>query len=414
MSKKREKRIRQTNEEFEEALKNVSEQQSLANKVDDALFTMDRAGSKSKRRRVQEEIVPKEEGKFVSATEKHLINKQIKLLKEGKTRKAYGSDVVALKSKTGNIVSDNGKVTSSLEDLWGEGDEEERHINKRKTAAAKPHQGVLKIALPGQSYHPSQQDHQDTLAQALSLHMRKLEKAKTSFDLVPTSSQSTGLVLADDSDSDDDSSDDEDSKDGKVLKAKFKVDEGKLKNVTAVLLGEEEEEDDSNSEEDDSDDESGANTKQKIPRKLQKLTKAQKNKKRAQKAAKFAASLEETEKQKKIDIHRIKRIKQEVTQEAKDAEAQRKLKEVLEQQKAQEAEEDRVKRLKDYEISSVPLSDELNGSLRQIKPKGVPVVDQMQSMISAGETRAAFERKRRAYEKPHGSKRVKWFAKYKV
>lgn len=65
------------------------------------------------------------------------------------------------------------------------------------------------------------------------------------------------------------------------------------------------------------------------------------------------------------------------------------------------------------EADSVPLSDELNGSLRTIVPKGRAIVDQTNAMRANGALMARDRRTRKTKEKPHAGKKVKWVARYK-
>lgn len=413
MSAKRTKRIRETNTEYEEAVHQVSQQKALAHVDNKALFTVDRAGSKAKRRKVQEEIIPKEEGRFVSKTEQYLIEKQRKRLESGQQRKAYGSDVVEIGNK---------KIVTKVADIWGEEEQEEQTANIK----ARPHKHSLKIALPGQSYNPSEIDHQNTLAQAVSIHLKKIEDAKTAFDLIEeqeaAKKEQQKLILAGDSSDDDDSSDeDNDDKDKKKKRkekalAKHAVDGEKLKTMTAVLLDEDSDSDsdDTGSDSDDTDADDANNQINPRSSRQKVLTKAQRNKRRARRQAEHEARRAAIEKKKALDLIVVKHIKKNLKQEEAEQAAQRKIKEALEVERKKAEEEEKTKRLRAYEVAAVPLSDELQGSLRAMKPKGAPTMDTMQAMIASGETRGAFERKRRAYEKPHGAKRIKWFAKYKV
>jgi nucleolar protein 53 len=409
MSAKRTKRIRQTNEEYESAVQQESQQKVLTGVDSENLFTVDRAGSKSKRRKVQEEILPKEQGKFVSKTEQHLIQKQLKRLQSGQPRKVYGSNVV-------DLPSSDKKIVSKLEDIWSEGDESDASSSKK----ARPHKHSLKVALPGQSYNPSFEDHQDTLAQAVSIHMKKIEDAKTAFDLIAeqeaeAQKNQQSLTLAGDS-SDDEDDEDEDGSDGATKKKKtgpkYNVSGEKMQAMTAVIMDE-----DQSSGSDDSDDESNASDDEDAKNKKRRqkvLTKAQRNKRRARRQAEHEAKLVAMEKKKLCDIIVVKHIKKNLAKEEAERLAQKKVREALEVERKRAEEEEKTKRLRSYEVSAVPLTDELQGSLRAIKPKGAPTLDTMQSMIASGETRAAFARKRRAYEKPHGAKRQKWIPKYKV
>ena len=64
------------------------------------------------------------------------------------------------------------------------------------------------------------------------------------------------------------------------------------------------------------------------------------------------------------------------------------------------------------EAGAVPLSDELRGSIRAIKPKGLLVVDKVNEMRESGELTAR-TRKRRHFDNPHGARKVVWVPKYK-
>lgn len=59
------------------------------------------------------------------------------------------------------------------------------------------------------------------------------------------------------------------------------------------------------------------------------------------------------------------------------------------------------------------LSDELTSSLRTLKSKGCFVKSQVAHMISTGDANAKNSRRRRAFEKPHAGKKIKWVAKHK-
>eukprot|EP01033_Poteriospumella_lacustris_P016336 gene16336-11674_t len=308
------------------------------------------------------------------------------------------------------------KIVSKLEDIWSEGDESDASSSKK----ARPHKHSLKVALPGQSYNPSFEDHQDTLAQAVSIHMKKIEDAKTAFDLIAeqeaeAQKNQQSLTLAGDS-SDDEDDEDEDGSDGATKKKKtgpkYNVSGEKMQAMTAVIMDE-----DQSSGSDDSDDESNASDDEDAKNKKRRqkvLTKAQRNKRRARRQAEHEAKLVAMEKKKLCDIIVVKHIKKNLAKEEAERLAQKKVREALEVERKRAEEEEKTKRLRSYEVSAVPLTDELQGSLRAIKPKGAPALDTMQSMIASGETRAAFARKRRAYEKPHGAKRQKWIPKYKV
>ena len=63
------------------------------------------------------------------------------------------------------------------------------------------------------------------------------------------------------------------------------------------------------------------------------------------------------------------------------------------------------------DVAAVPLSDELHGSLRCLKPKGSRVKDQLGAFVEVGAALSKNHRKRKSYEKPHAAPNIKWFPK---
>jgi hypothetical protein len=68
------------------------------------------------------------------------------------------------------------------------------------------------------------------------------------------------------------------------------------------------------------------------------------------------------------------------------------------------------------EGASVPLSDELTGSLRTVVPKGLPVSERAARLRDRGLLAdPAFQRrKRKVHEKPHKPRALVWHPKYKL
>lgn len=155
MSKKIQKRVKKTSLEYEESVARASASAEQQASEDEVLFSLDRVGSKNAKRKVTQELVPKANGNFVSETEKKLIKRAATKTKQQpyhKFKTAVGSNEVR--------------------DLWGdtltEGDSTEKS-HKR-----------LKVALPGQSYNPSTSDHQNTVAEAVALQLKRDEALATS------------------------------------------------------------------------------------------------------------------------------------------------------------------------------------------------------------------------------------------
>lgn len=392
-SQKLQKRIQATNEAFEAAVQENSVLETLNAVEDEALFTVDRAGSKSGRRKVEKQLQVKEKPTAsISASEKAVLAKL-----QSKKRKAYGEDVVEATGKQNkrHQVTSNGKIDMALTDLWGEAvvalpklvpvvDELSTTIVKAKSAPKKRDEKKntkVKVAVPGQSYHPTPKDHQNALAEALAIELKRQEaieankKDGLNFADPRNRREITQLLLGEDNVDDEDDSEDEDE-------------EGKL-----LVEGDEE-----------------GDAPRKIRKMKEKLTKAERNKKRARKNAEHTTQKIKQESKLLKSIDQIETlVKQNKKQEAFKVQ-QRKLKEAKRQDQLRA--NSMMVGISDYEVSAVPLSDELSGSLRTIIPKGVCIVDRTQSLLEKGEF-SSRSRKVRKVENPHGARKVKWIPKYK-
>jgi hypothetical protein len=151
MSKKLLKRVKKTGEEHEAAVVNALTKNAKESHDDEVLFSLDRSGSKAVKRKVATELLPKQEGTFMSETEKKLVK-----------RAALGR-----KQQYGKYVTPIG--SNAARDLWDEPVEE-------TTAATTTIQNKrLKVPLPGQSYNPSSTDHQNSVAEAVALQLKRDE-----------------------------------------------------------------------------------------------------------------------------------------------------------------------------------------------------------------------------------------------
>jgi hypothetical protein len=164
MSSKRQKRIAATAEEYAEQISRISASQTIHSQTDSELFVVDRAGSQAARRRIAKDIKVKSEDKsglqnIKSVTERLLI------------KRAVARDPKTIKIKeTENILSD----------IWDVNDNEaivDRSIlsRSRKSRSENLQNSKMKVAIRGQSYNPSHNDHQDALAEALAVEIRKRE-----------------------------------------------------------------------------------------------------------------------------------------------------------------------------------------------------------------------------------------------
>lgn len=138
-------------------------------------------------------------------------------------------------------------------------------------------------------------------------------------------------------------------------------------------------------------------------------TKTQRNKEKNRSKLKYELYLRQKEKKFLKSIHNAPKLVKEIEKKMNEQEIKRKaLQNLIQQTKEEES-----KQLTYSEAGVVPLSDELNGTLRQIKPKGIAVAEQVNSMVKSGDMMALGRRKKRKGENPFAGKRVKWIPKYK-
>lgn len=350
MSRKIQKRIKQVSQELDDALLDNAIQLTTQNKSDDSLFMIDRKGSKSIRKRVVQEVLPKSQGIYISATEKRLIQKVLTSKPKQPYARFYST-------------SEN----NALKDLWdtdviehNDSVDVDYPMNKRRR---------LKVAVPGQSYNPSIEDHQNALAEAVALQLKKEESTiePKSTSLVPFHKSiipidaSTAHGGADLDDSDDDSMDSTNNSSTAITERK----------------------------------------------KLQtKYTRAQRNRIKARSIAKASKSIELLDSNILQSIDNLPSILKEIN----------KKEEYLELRKTIIPEpeiESNTLSLGYEDVGTVPLSDEIGGGLREVIPKGTSLVDRAVTMRRTGDLNVQNKRARRAYEKPHAAKRVVWVAKYK-
>ncbi|KAJ1432250.1 hypothetical protein B484DRAFT_447929 [Ochromonadaceae sp. CCMP2298] len=347
MSKKVQKRVKKNAAEFEDLRVEAAQQVITQARTNDDLFVIDRKGSKSGRKAVTQEIKPKAQGSFVSAAEKKLVGRLVTA--GGKRSRQY-------ESLTADIGSNEAR------DIWGE---PAGPTKKRAAVDSKR----TRVALPGQSYNPSQGDHQDALAEALALQIKRDEA-------LLRSSSSSAVLVSRPAQAEESGSEDED------------------------------EEDDGEDEED----EDGEGRKTGSRRAGTKFTRAQRNKIRARNIAGFELSKAATEKGLLNSINQLPRMLKLLEQEQQ---AQQTAK-ALRKDKMELTASTAGKALTLDDVGAVPLSDELGGGLRTVIPKGVALSERVGAMRKTGDLSLPDRRKRRAYENPHAPQRLVYHAKYKL
>ena len=349
------KRIAECAEEYAEHILHFAAEQTIISKPDNDLFTLDRAGSKTSRKRIakiQSNKSSSDTKSIVSVTERKLVERAIAKHLQQKIDASKGVHPVK-----------QGEIT----DLWDE-TANESSLNKlntkRRRTVDMPVNRKVTIAIGGQSYNPSHEDHQNALAEALAIELKKREEeARAKGPLDTTLSELTKSVLVEGFDSDEDDDDDDDDVDGTEQPTKR--------------------------------------------RKMEKLTRAQRNKIKARNIATFESNKEAADKMILKGLDRLPEVLKSIEAEEK---RRANMKAFREAQKKETTEKGALSK---EEAVLVPLSDELRGSLRTILPKGCAVKDQARSMRVSGDLMAQDRRKRKAYEKPHASKQIKWHAKYK-
>jgi len=385
MSKKRVRRIAETNELYENAKLESSAIEKLQSRDDSALFSIDRSGSKAGRKKLVTELIPKKENTFVSPTERILINKIIQDKKENKKRKIYGENIVIEKNK---------KLDINLEDIWGTSPaQSSKSIIQFKSIATITSTGKkrrveqakksLKIALPGQSYHPTVEDHQNVVAEAVAMEIKRQDamtaNALTRPSNILNNKEITAMFLSGENFVPDDSDDNSDNEE---------YDENALENFDA----------------------NGIRLRRRVV-KNKKMTQAQKNRKRNLRQVQTESRRQKTQEQLLKEIDHVDKYQAELDAlEVKKAAE----KEIRDQWVATKKLEAESHTLTPKDIPTVPLSDELNGSLRTIKPKGIAVIDRTNAMLDAAKFVERTKHLRKHGENPHGARRVKWIPKYKL
>lgn len=372
MPTKRKLRIAQVTNEYEETVEDNINKEVAASKLDSELFVVDRSGSNSLRRKIQkvEDSTNVMNKKIISQTERNLIKKKL-----------------SQNTVTKKVVPGNSKSAKKVVDLWGDDDSLaittttsnsnsavdtiSSGISSHTRSKSYNKIPISKTLLPGQSYNPSFSDHQDAVAEALAIELKRQEEEEKNNNKqlyhYPNLQQAIADSLIPDNVSDE--SDEED--------------------------------DDSNNEDD---------TK-KVKRQKEKKTKAQRNKQRARKENEKMLKQQQHQKMLLKEIEKVPVIMKQLTAQEKELQAK---KEVKKQLKAEN--EKTINTLTKSKSGSnvvVPLSDELHGSLRQLIPKGQPLIERVSHLREQGDLMKTDRRNRQAYEKPHAGKNIKWYAKYK-
>eukprot|EP00638_Chattonella_subsalsa_P008331 CAMPEP_0117749634 /NCGR_PEP_ID=MMETSP0947-20121206/9846_1 /TAXON_ID=44440 /ORGANISM="Chattonella subsalsa, Strain CCMP2191" /LENGTH=364 /DNA_ID=CAMNT_0005567561 /DNA_START=31 /DNA_END=1125 /DNA_ORIENTATION=- len=343
-SRKKAAREAEVADEFMDHILEETQQQVMEGKTDSELFVIDKVGSKRKRRIAS--FMKDQKAKGLDKVSKHEQKKMEKLIQTGATKVAE--------------VKKQGKKEPEY-DLWGTDAPElvtetkriSKHLTKigpkvKKKAEAAKKATVLSMH-PGQSYNPQTDAHQEMLGMALAVELDREEAKKQA-----QAPLSTGLSAQ----------------------------------TKELLMNEEDYE---SSEEEDNAEESKT---------LRKTSRRKKRSDRNRHRRKKFEDLKTVEKkrEKKIlkDINRITEINQDLEEEEEESkqkqEVMKKWKEGAEQEKLlANIKKDPIK----ADALVVPLSDELHGTMRQMKNKGSLIKEHMEKLITVGAAQPKLNKKSR-------------------
>ncbi|CAM9810471.1 unnamed protein product [Pylaiella littoralis] len=380
----------------------------LQAKPDEALFVLDAAGSGRKRRKIQKEA---KTAKYLSKNEKKLVVH--KYLGKGKARAANArkrisdpwaegeeegegdkdKDKEALPSTRGKAGTGDAKPLLSLEGGGEEGGSQGgdgfvvaprvpgRNVKRPKQSVR--NLAKLGVCHPGQSYNPAEDDHEDVLASAVAVELKR--QAAIEEESAPVSA-------------------------------------GMSKETLAVIVGDEDDEE--SSDEDDGSDNAGVSLGKPTPA-SGKLTRAQRNKQKRAKAAKHEVTIRRAKKDMTKSIGQVTALQREVADEERLRKERRQTKRLLKAEKAKiEAEGATAggvfgpstgvaamsaKRHNKDVIAgrSVPvnLGEELYGSLRQLKAQGSILLDKVELLKNNKAHPDRRRGKERAKKAPKGFKK---------
>ena len=358
MSKRRLKREREVSAELSESINISSIQEVVGARPDTELFVIDRNGSTNSRKKILKFTAAVDSGKLVSATDEKLVQKNLSKTKLAKT-------------------DFNVSKKQSVVDLWAENvTASQAKTNKGKNERQK--KAIVKV-VPGQSYNPSLLDHQDALGEVRIIRISVTLNIFISFPF---------HFL-------------------KALALEMKKQLNKSKNLQESNLSLIEDNSyNSDNEASVSTDNEATFPKSKSNKVKDKVVKSKRNRQKLRRIEEYNAKLEKIEKVKLKNINNLHQVVKEVDTEEKNMETKR----MLKRSKVPEVDPSAMTY---QEAGSVPLTDELMGSLRMLQPRGSVIHSQVSSMVLSGDLMPKDRRKQKKYEKPHAGKQIKWFAKYK-
>jgi hypothetical protein len=350
MSKRLRKRVNDNSEIAHRDMELTNQINQVSESKDHELFVIDRIGSKSARKRIaQTNSTDNQTDGNIPLSKKRIYNKIAKKSQQHR-----------ISNRTYSVA-----ITNELRDIWDTNAQDEKStIEKNIDLKVRPSKKII-TPLAGQSYNPSESDHQDVLAEACALEIRKIEKDihNPTINSTIVEANNTNFSFA---------YDDTDDEDDEMIQT---TDRTKSKET---------------------------NKRTKI------VTRAMKNRKRSRQEQSFLESKKEAAKKLLKDIDVLPKLLQDVENKEKEINNKQTLRSLKLQTDKQGT------NLSYENADMIPLSDELNGSLRSIVPKGNQLKDRLLTMVENGDAASKNRRKAKAFEKPHSAPKLKWVAKYKL
>jgi hypothetical protein len=365
-SRKRKQRIDAITADLVETTSAANESELMTSKPDEALFSLDVAGSKGIRQRMTHE------NKVAAEAPRKLLAKKHQLVKAGQNS-AHAEAMAA--SRVSH---------KSLEDAYDLWDTPAETGSNKVAVASKPRSAgaaankqnrsskiLSTAAIGGMSYHPDRVQHEDLIAEAVALELRKKEMDEANR-MITTASLPREQPTNDDGDSDGDDSDEETS-------------DEENKGTGGSLVSK---------------------------RSRRALTQADKNRKKRRKVAEFEKAQNKSKQRLLNSINSVDKINAKLDRSEQQNEELREIKKQRLEKGSAEA-DGTSNTLKISDVASVPLSDELGGSLRAVIPRGSRIKDQVHALIGAGMANQKAARNKK-HNKPHAGPNIKWFPKYKA
>ena len=396
------KRVSESVAEYDDAVAEKALENAVASRTDSDLYVVDRDGSRNMRRKLNKaannsSLVSlfgggSDEGeKVVSKVEQKIVNK---------IRNKQASIVQKINDF---VVGNDKKKCVGLSDLWADEAEEvikvkatlnskysaNNKIQRRSTSIPSSDIRKSNVPLSGLSYNPSPEDHMNAIAAASVVTIKKFKEdekniKKRDIQNILTSHDTTNDI------------------------AKILIN-GSSKNENIEKSDDDDDDDDEEEEEEDDLSFTSGSIVNRLSRKERnRKTRAQLNKQRKLKKEEFLLQQQKEREKMERAVNNMPTLLKQYT---KKLENNAKEKIAIKHLKEETAAFNNV--IDYHEAGNVPLSDELNGSLRKIKPKGVVIKNQIHKMITSGDVMSRDRRIRHHHEKPHGEKRQVWIPKYK-